>query len=94
MTAPTGPNLAEILADTTVARDDLVAKLAAAKSAQSAAKPVKYRVVRQSFSRGAVVESDACRHRFGWAAQLCTHRRERQHAQETGIHYTVRRAAA
>ena len=94
MTATNGPSLAAILADSAVERQKLLDQLAAAKSAKSDVKPVKYRVVRQSFLAGEVIESDACRHRFGWAAQLCAHRRERQHAQETGIHYTVRRAAA
>lgn len=94
MTATNGPSLAEILADSARERDALQAQLAAAKSAKSAVKPVKYQVVRQSHHGGEVVESDACRHRFGWVAQLCAHRRERQHAQETGIHYTVRRADA
>lgn len=73
-------------------RVELLAQLRTA--AKPAAKSAKYEVLRQLFVAGEVVEQPTCRHRWAWVAQLCAHRRERQHAHEAGGHYTVRRADA
>lgn len=76
------------LADNAEDRTKLLAKLA-----RAAATPTgRWLVLRQLFVAGEVVEQPACGHRFAWVAQLCAHRRERQHPDQTGVHYTVRRA--
>lgn len=70
-------------------REQLLAEL------EAAAKPVpsgRWTVVRQIFVAGQLVDRPVHGHRWAWVAQLCAHRRERQHAHEAGGHYTVRKA--
>ena len=93
--------LAGQLADAAQDRTKLLAALAceAAKpGVKSGAKHITgtFIVVRQVHVKGLgeVVDVPVSGHRFAWVAQLCAHRRERQHAHEAGGHYTVRRADA
>lgn len=67
-------------------RDELLTELAAARPF-----PGRFRVVRQFTHKPELV---VCSHRFEWVADLCSYRRTRSHATETGGHYTVRRADA
>jgi hypothetical protein len=93
MTADLSSHLDRQLADAAQDRTKLLAHLAR-EAAKRGGKSVKYAVKRQLFAAGEVVEHAVCGHRFEWVAQLCAHRRERQHGHEAGGHYTVRRADA
>lgn len=71
-------------------RTKLLAQLAR-EAAKPGVKSAKYVVYRQS---NHLPDVPVHGHRFEWVAQLCAHRRERQHGHEAGGHYTVRRADA
>lgn len=48
--------------------------------------PLPWLVVRQHPRSENVI----CMHRFEWVAELCSTRRERQHREQVGVHYTAR----
>jgi hypothetical protein len=54
------------------------------RPAHSKPKPLPYRVVRQTGK----TDSDVCRHRWDWTAELCAHRRARRE-HEGGVFYTA-----
>lgn len=57
-------------------------------------KSSRWLVVRQIHTGGEVVEHQVSRHRFERLAYWRAYRLTRSHPNETGCHYTVRRAAA
>lgn len=85
MTRPE-PTPDEVLAAVAVDRDQLLAAIRAEHTTHNT-RP--WRVVRQ-YSH--LPDAEACQHRWEWTADLCAYRRTRQHPNETGVHYTVRRA--
>lgn len=72
---------AKVLAANAVDRAPVAAELA-----KQAAKP--WRVLRQHPN---LPDTEVCRHRWEWQADLCAYRKTRSHPHTCGGHYTVRR---
>lgn len=83
------PDPGETFAEAAQDRTELLAAIHA--KAETDRRALPWRVVRQYVD---LPEQPVCGHRWEWVADLCAYRRTARHRTETGVFYTVRRAAS